>query len=840
MACPKCGNLNVRPDTFCSQCGTRITRTPQTSETQVWTPGQGWAAGQVIEQKYRIDGEIGAGGMGSVFRATRLMIGDAVALKILHPEQLRDPSMAERFRREAQAAAKLKHPNAVTIYDFGVAGDGTVYLVMELAEGRTLRSLIKGGGPIEPAAAAVIITQVCSALEEAHRHNIVHRDIKPDNIMVQETEEGIRAKVLDFGIARMRTIGATAQLTQAGSVLGTPHYMSPEQCMGQELDHRSDIYSLGVVLFEMLAGVVPFNSPTSSAVIIQHVSQAPPPLRVLNVSISPELEAVVLRALAKAPEERPQSAKAFAEEVNQALESRVAPKRTAAPAMPVPAAETTAMPHLSSTPPAPGVPAAAGPGMAATVAAKAPAWSSAPEAASPAARATTPAPAVSKTRDTRVWVMGGAAVLVLALVAGGVWLGLGGGSKSDVEVTGEQTTQKAPEAAPKAPAEDPSSASVTKPSSVTVASPGTSETGSGSPENRPKLESGPVASPAPRGQVTPPAPASANRAALTLRSNPANTQVLVNGKPSGSTDASGFLSLPELTPGTYLITVQHEYYEPQERRVTLAAGRSEILEVTLAPRPSQVSIEVNVPGAKIEIPRVGNYTNQVEGLQLRPGQYQVNVSKDGYRTQTTSFEVRPGQMEKVQVTLEAAPIEDQLGGLEQALQRRQFDAVIRGASGLLASNPNHPRLNYLMGLSYMGKGVPQEALNYYTRAIQNGEVIRVPIKHHHRAGLNDDLCNGVLTFSRGSLAFNSTDRPGHDFTTPMSGVAGMKWEPQKAARINMDVLLGGDRRDYNFQHTTTQLVRAQPGNPNSLIVLLCPGCEPEMNFLYQLLLRLKQ
>ena len=281
--------------------------------------------GRVIDNKYRIDEVIGAGGMATIYRATRLQIGDVVAIKVLHPELLREPKFAERFQREAQAAARLKHPNVVTIHDFGVCDDGLIYLVMELVEGPNLRTIIKEGGPMTSAAAAAIVRQVCAALTEAHRQGIIHRDIKPANIAVAESPDGPRVKVLDFGIASLKAETMVA-FTQTGAVLGTPAYMSPEQCLGEDLDGRSDIYSLGVVLFEMLCGVVPFNSPTSTAVVMQHVQQAPPPLRVLNVSVSPAVEAVVLRALAKRREDRPQTAKEFADELTAAV-SGAAPLR---------------------------------------------------------------------------------------------------------------------------------------------------------------------------------------------------------------------------------------------------------------------------------------------------------------------------------------------------------------------------------------------------------------------------------------------------------------------------------------------------------------------------------
>jgi eukaryotic-like serine/threonine-protein kinase len=327
MICSKCGNEVAAQIRFCGACGAEL---PSPSSSMPAMSGGAPAAtgggqadgllGSMLEGKYRLEAKLGVGGMGTVYRATRLLIGDAVAIKILHPEQVADPQSTERFRREAQAAARLKHPNAVNIYDFGVSPEGLVYLVMELVEGQSLRSIIKGQGALTPAAAAEIMQQACAALDEAHRQHIVHRDLKPDNIIVNPTNDGLRVKVLDFGIAKMRDLAATAgNLTQAGNTMGTPHYMSPEQCLGEELDHRSDIYGLGVVLYEMLVGVVPFNSPTSTAVIVQHVNQVPPPLRALNVSISPAVEAVVLHALQKQREARPQTAGALAQEMRAAL-----------------------------------------------------------------------------------------------------------------------------------------------------------------------------------------------------------------------------------------------------------------------------------------------------------------------------------------------------------------------------------------------------------------------------------------------------------------------------------------------------------------------------------------
>lgn len=362
MICPTCNTPNINEARFCLSCGhalsaptsaaySAVVAAPLDDEITRAAPsliqnipnGVNVRAsgsppqthddpmiGMIIEGKYKLIAKLGTGGMGCVYRAERLLIGDQVAVKILHQEHVAQPQSFERFRREAQAAARLKHPNAVLIYDFGITADRLVYLVMELVEGQTLRQIIKTSGPLTPTAAAEIISQVCSALEEAHRQQIVHRDLKPDNIIVNPTFTGLRTKVLDFGIAKLRDL-TTRDLTQTGSVMGTPHYMSPEQCLGEELDNRSDIYSLGIVLYEMLTGIVPFNSPISTAVVVQHVNQKPSSLRAINVSISEDVERVVLRALEKKRDDRQETATTLSAELNAAVRGR-GPEPPAIPA----------------------------------------------------------------------------------------------------------------------------------------------------------------------------------------------------------------------------------------------------------------------------------------------------------------------------------------------------------------------------------------------------------------------------------------------------------------------------------------------------------------------------
>lgn len=293
--------------------------------TATLVPRAAVTAGRVLGGRYQLDAAIGSGGMGDIYRARRLHIGDTVAVKVLRPEVVDNAQSRQRFYREARAAAMLHHPNAVVIHDFGEDSDGTAYIVMELLEGRNLRHLLVESGTVAPQRAVNIIRQACAALEAAHRGGIVHRDIKPDNIMLLDAHSGVdHVKVLDFGIAKLRdkaldTLSLEKNLTNVGTVIGTPHYMSPEQCQGEPADSRSDIYSLGVVIYEMLTGVTPFVAKTPTGVAIKHVTEPPRPLTEHRPELSPEIEKVVLRALEKEPGARQQSALELAHDLNVAL-----------------------------------------------------------------------------------------------------------------------------------------------------------------------------------------------------------------------------------------------------------------------------------------------------------------------------------------------------------------------------------------------------------------------------------------------------------------------------------------------------------------------------------------
>lgn len=257
--------------------------------------------GTFLAQRYRLEEKIGAGGMAEVYKGVDTLLGRPVAVKILRPQYASDAEFVRRFRREARAAASLTHPNVVNVYDVGSEGE-THYIVMEYVEGITLKELIRKAAPLPPATSALIASQVAEALRHAHQRGLVHRDIKPHNILI--TTDG-RVKVTDFGIARA---AASATMTETGIVLGSVHYFSPEQARGEPATAVSDIYSLGVVLFEMLTGHLPFTGESPVAIALQHIQQEPPSVRYWNRHVSRRLEQVVERCLQKDPARRYQDA----------------------------------------------------------------------------------------------------------------------------------------------------------------------------------------------------------------------------------------------------------------------------------------------------------------------------------------------------------------------------------------------------------------------------------------------------------------------------------------------------------------------------------------------------
>jgi serine/threonine-protein kinase len=277
-------------------------------------PVQSLIGAEVDNGEYRIVERIGTGGMGSVYKAEQPSMNRMVAIKVLHAKFADRHDLVARFRREARAMSQLSHPNTARVYKFGELPDGSAFFVMDYMQGRNLASTVREEGPMEAGRAINIMVQVCGALDEAHRAGIIHRDLKPENIfLTQQGGSSDFPKVLDFGLAKVseQQLGrGSMMLTQQGMVFGTPEFMSPEQTQGETLDRRSDIYSLGLILYELLTGKLPFEATKPVDVMKAHVKEPPIPLsdRVAGRRFDPQLDAVISKALAKKREDRYETA----------------------------------------------------------------------------------------------------------------------------------------------------------------------------------------------------------------------------------------------------------------------------------------------------------------------------------------------------------------------------------------------------------------------------------------------------------------------------------------------------------------------------------------------------
>jgi serine/threonine protein kinase len=307
LYCPTCEKTFGIGDR-CPADGTRLVRLSSGADTLI---------GRELDGRYTIVHQVGQGGMGTVYRGNQHSVGREVAIKVVLPKLVSEPTTVKRFLREAKLSSRLSHPNAVSVLDFGQTTDGLFYLVMELVVGRTLDAILAKEGTLSPERVVRIATQVCDALEGAHQLQIVHRDLKPANVMLLATGRDL-VKVLDFGLAKSLTPDAKSTLvTNEGQLLGTPAYMPPELVTGMPCDGRADLYSLGVILYRALSGKLPFVGNSAHEIIAMHVAEPPKPL----VGIPSGLAAIVDRLLAKDPDHRYQSAVQAREALEDALDS---------------------------------------------------------------------------------------------------------------------------------------------------------------------------------------------------------------------------------------------------------------------------------------------------------------------------------------------------------------------------------------------------------------------------------------------------------------------------------------------------------------------------------------
>jgi serine/threonine protein kinase len=317
--CPRCARaLPPGPAKVCIYCGTPLAVTPARN------PNLGFGAsarsardpliGQMVAGRFKVEELIGQGGMGKVYRARHIALDRVICLKMLKPALLEDPTLVGRFEREAKAASRLNHPNGIQVLDFGRdEADGGLFIAMEYVQGKDLRIVLRDEWPLPEERLCNIMAQVLSALSEAHAHNVIHRDLKPENIMVeQRRDQPDFVKVLDFGIAKILDSDMPG-LTRNDVVCGTPQYMAPEQATGSSLDARCDLYAVGVILYQMATGHLPFDGQNSMEVLTRHVNEppVPPRKRQPDAPISEAMEGLILRALEKDPAMRPQNAEEF-------------------------------------------------------------------------------------------------------------------------------------------------------------------------------------------------------------------------------------------------------------------------------------------------------------------------------------------------------------------------------------------------------------------------------------------------------------------------------------------------------------------------------------------------
>ena len=328
IKCPKCHSENPETKQFCADCGTQLppplSQPPVMTET-LQTPVRELSTGSTFAGRYQVIEELGHGGMGRVYKVQDTKIGEKIALKLIRPETGLDKTSLERFSNELKLARKIRHKNVCQMFDLG-EDQGTRYITMEYVHGEDLKQLIRKVGQLSPGQSIGIARQVCDGLEEAHKLGVVHRDLKPQNIMVDD--DG-KARIMDFGIARSLT---GKSITGAGVMIGTPEYMSPEQIEGKDTDQRSDIYSLGVILYEMVTGRVPFEGETPFTIGVKHKSEIPKNPKEINAQLSDDLSRVILRCLEKEKTARPQGAadlRAELERIEKGLPTteRVAPQR---------------------------------------------------------------------------------------------------------------------------------------------------------------------------------------------------------------------------------------------------------------------------------------------------------------------------------------------------------------------------------------------------------------------------------------------------------------------------------------------------------------------------------
>ena len=396
----------------------------------------------IVAQRYRVIKLLGEGGMGQVYLAEHVAIERLIALKVLRSEYAHRGDMVTRFQQEAISASRIKHPNVLDVFDFGRLENGCFFLAMEFLDGNDLAEEMGRRRVIDPATGVRIALEVCRGLGAAHAKGVVHRDLKPENVFLQQTSDGEEAvKIVDFGIAQLRTNEDTAgsqrkRLTRTGMIFGTPEYMAPEQAAGKRADHRADIYALGIMMYEMFTGSVPFMDETFLGVLAKHAAETPPAMSAIlpELSITPQLQSVVMKALAKDPDQRYQSMSEFAQAIQATPEGQLQHHRSIGKPLPTERSPSF-IPLAPGNPTAPEFGVVDGPpqevpydpgrgartvphGSNRSYSSRAATLPSSPPVGYQPTAPAPPAPAASETKRLGLWVFaGGAGVLALIVVA---------------------------------------------------------------------------------------------------------------------------------------------------------------------------------------------------------------------------------------------------------------------------------------------------------------------------------------------------------------------------------------------------------------------------------------
>ncbi len=339
--CPACNSRYGDEVAFCSRDGTPLVADPNAGKSDL--------AGMVLADRYRVIRLMGEGGMGQVYEAQHVNINKRFAIKLLRPEIVSNPEAVARFRQEAWSASSIGHENIIEIDDFATLPSGAVYLAMEFLRGKALSERMRTPPPMRVDEALDVLLQVCRGLDAAHQKGIVHRDMKPENVFLAEKHNRVIVKILDFGIAKVSGAEGSQSLTRTGTIFGTPHYMSPEQALGRALDHRSDIYSVGVIMYEAFTGRVPFEAESFMGILTKHITVQPTPPRQAapDREIPDEMEAVILKAMTKEAADRYQSMAEVIADLTRVAEV-LAPHVLTLPSGSISAQISSAMPATSS------------------------------------------------------------------------------------------------------------------------------------------------------------------------------------------------------------------------------------------------------------------------------------------------------------------------------------------------------------------------------------------------------------------------------------------------------------------------------------------------------------